>query len=67
MAQLTDDAARGHLGYWPRASPVEVLHGLGQRLNYGSHEKGHHQRGNSGQGNLPDKKTAWSAFYTVCV
>ena len=38
---------------------VEVLQGLGQRLQQGSHKKGHHQRGNPGQGDLPSKRSAY--------
>ena len=64
MIQLADDAAHGQLGFKPRASPVEVLHGLCQRFQQSSYENNHYQRGDPGQGDLLGER---SGFRTFCV
>ena len=64
MTQLADDAARGQFGCMPRASPVEVLHGLSQRFQQSGYENNHYQRGDPGQGDLLGER---GGFHTVCV
>lgn len=62
MTQLADDAARGQFGCMPRASPVEVLHGLCQRFQQSGNENNHYQRGDTGQGDLLDERDGFHAF-----
>ena len=64
MIQLADDAARGQLGCKPRASPVEVLHGLSQRFQQSGYENNHYQRGDPCQGDLLGER---GGFHTFCV